>query len=187
MPLINRLKVISDADMDWIHSATLKILKETGVVLHCEEALEICRRKGAKVNGKIVTFPAKMVNQALEDAPETFRWQARNDDHSVTVGDKKERLLFQPNGGPVFIQDLDNGRRKATLEDFRNVIKLCHASDIVSLIGSFPVDPSDVNVDDKHLYMMHEILKNTDKPVIAFETAGPKIKQMLIKQKIEQG
>jgi trimethylamine--corrinoid protein Co-methyltransferase len=165
--------------MDWIHSASLKILKETGVVLHCEEALEICKRKGAKVNGKIAYFPPKMVNQALEDAPETFRWQARNDDHSVTVGDKNERLLFQPNGGPVFIQDLDNGRRKATLEDFGNVIKLCHASDVVSLIGSFPVDPSDVGIDDKHLYMLHEILKNTDKPVIAFETSGPKIRQML--------
>jgi trimethylamine--corrinoid protein Co-methyltransferase len=120
-----------------------------------------------------------MVSQALEDAPETFRWQARNDAYSVTVGDKKERLLFQPNGGPVFIQDLDNGRRKATLEDFAKVTKLCHASDVVSLIGSFPVDPSDVSIDDKHLYMLYEILKNTDKPVIAFETSGPKIRQLL--------
>jgi trimethylamine--corrinoid protein Co-methyltransferase len=179
MPLINRLKVISKKDMDWIHAASLKILEETGVVFHSEEALEICKRKGAKVNGKIAYFPPKMVSQALEYAPESFRWRARNNARSVTVGDKKERLLFQPNGGPIFIQDLENGRRKATLEDFANIIKLCHASDVVSLVGSFPVDPSDVNIDDKHLYMMHEILRNTDKPVIAFENSGPKIRQML--------
>jgi trimethylamine--corrinoid protein Co-methyltransferase len=165
--------------MDWIHAASLKVLEETGVVFHSTEALDICMRKGAKVNGRIAHFPPKMVSQALEDAPETFRWQARNDAYSVTVGDKKERLLFQPNGGPVFIQDLDNGRRKATLEDFAKVTKLCHASDVVSLIGSFPVDPSDVSIDDKHLYMLYEILKNTDKPVIAFETSGPKIRQLL--------
>ncbi len=179
MPLINRLKVISKKDMDWIHAASLKILEETGVVFHSEEALEICKKRGGKVNGRIAYLPPKMVSQALEYAPETFRWRARNDAYSVTVGDKKERLLFQPNGGPIFIQDLDNGRRKATLEDFANTIKLCHASDVVSLIGSFPVDPSDVNLDDKHLYMMYEILRNTDKPVIAFETSGPKISQML--------
>ena len=179
MALINRLKVISKSDMDWIHAASLKILEETGVVFHSQEALELCKRKGAKVNGKIAYFSPQMVSQALETAPETFSWQARNDAYSVRVGDKKERLLFQPNGGPIFIQDLDKGRRKATLEDFANTIKLCHASDVVSLIGSFPVDPGDVNPEDKYLYMMHEILRNTDKPVIAFETSGPKIKHML--------
>ncbi len=179
MALMNRLKVISDDDMNWIHEASLKILEETGVVFHSEEALAICKKQGAKVNGKTVYFPKKLVGQALENAPETFMWQARNDAYSVTVGDKQEKLLFQPNGGPVYIQDLDKGRRAATLEDFANIIKLCHASDIVSLVGSFPVDPSDVNQDEKHLYMMYEILKNTDKPVIAFETSGSKISQML--------
>ena len=117
MPLINTLKVISKKDMDWIHAASLKILEETGVVFHGEEALEICKRRGAKVNEKIAYFPPKMVSQALEYAPETFRWRARKDANSVTVGDKKERLLFQPNAGPVFIQDLDKGRRAASLEE----------------------------------------------------------------------
>jgi trimethylamine--corrinoid protein Co-methyltransferase len=178
VPLINRLKVISKKDMDWIHAASLKIFEQTGVVFHSEEALEICKRKGAKVNGKIAYFPPKIVSQALEYAPETFRWRARKDANSVTVGDKKERLLFQPNAGPVFIQDIDKGRRPAMLEDFANIIKLCQASDVVSLIGSFPVDPSDVNQDYKHLYMMYEILKNTDKPLIGFETSGSKIRQL---------
>jgi trimethylamine--corrinoid protein Co-methyltransferase len=175
----SRLNVISKADMDWIHAASLKILAETGIVFHSEEALTICRNHGAKVNGKTVCFPKKLVRQVLASAPKTFRWKARNDDHSVTVGDPEEKLLLQPNGGPVFIQDLDHGRRTATLEDFANIIKLCQASDIVSLIGSFPVDPGDVNPDQKHLHMMHEILKNTDKPLIGFETDGPKVLQML--------
>jgi trimethylamine--corrinoid protein Co-methyltransferase len=179
MPLNNKLEVISNKDMDWIHGASLKILEETGVVFHSDEALAICKKHGAKVKGKTVFLPPKMVRQALETSPETFRWRARNDANSVTVGDKNEQLLFQPSGGPVFIQDLDKGRREASLEDFANIIKLCHASDIVSLIGSFPVDPSDVSLEKKHLYMMYEILRNTNKPVIAIQTSGSKIKQML--------
>ena len=187
MALMNTLKAISEDDMDWIHGASLKILEETGVVFHSEEALAICKKHGAKVNGQTVYFPKTMVNQALEASPETFRWQARNDLHSVTVGDKNEKLLLQPNGGPVFIQDLDRGRRPAALEDFANIIKICQARDEVGLVGSFPVEPGDVGQEEKHLHMMYETLKNTDKPVIAFETSGVKARHMLDMVEIAMG
>jgi trimethylamine--corrinoid protein Co-methyltransferase len=187
MRMQSRLNVISKPDMQWIHAASLKILAETGIVFHSEEALAICKNHGAKIDGKTVCFPEKLVRQILESSPETFRWKARNDDQSVTVGDPQEKLLLQPNGGPVFIQDLDNGRRTATIEDFANIIKLCQASDIVSLVGSFPVDPGDVKPDEKHLYMVYEILKNTDKPLIGFEADGPKIRQAFDMVEIAMG
>jgi trimethylamine--corrinoid protein Co-methyltransferase len=165
--------------MEWIHEASLKILAETGIVFHSQEALTICKNHGASINGKTVFFPKKLIRQVIESAPQTFRWKAQNEDQSVTVGDPEEKLLLQPNSGPVFIQDLDHGRRTATIEDFANIIKLCQASDIVNLVGSFPVDPADLSPDQKHLYMMYEILKNTDKPLIGFETDGPKARQAL--------
>jgi len=187
MARTSRLKVITDEDMSWIHEASLKILQDTGVIYHNDEALDIFKKHGAKVGGKTVFFHKNMVREALKSAPQTFRWRARNDAKSVTVGDQNEKLLLQPNGGPVFVQDLDKGRRKGTLEDFANIIKLCHASDIVSLIGSFPVEPSDVKQNEKHLYMMYEILKNTDKPVIAFQFSSPKDRQILDMVEIAMG
>ena len=187
MALINTLKAISEEEMEWIHGASLKILEETGVVFHSAEALAIFKKHGAKVNGKTVYFPKKMVNQALKTSPETYRWRARNDEHSVTVGDKKEKLLLQPNGGPVFIQDFDMGRRPATLEDFGNIIKICQASDEVSLVGSFPVEPGEIRQEEKHLNMMYTTLKNTDKPVIAIEAGGVKVRQMLDMVEIAMG
>ncbi|NNL76529.1 MAG: trimethylamine--corrinoid methyltransferase, partial [Desulfobacterales bacterium] len=187
MRMKSKLEVIAKSEMTWIHDASLKILAETGVVFHSEEALAIFKKHGAKVNGKTVCIPPQMVKQALESAPKTFRWKARNDEHSVTVGDPEEKLLLQPNSGPVFIQDLDAGRRTATLKDFANIIKLCQASKIVSLVGAFPVDPLDVNSDKKHLYMMHAILKHTDKPLIGFETDGPKVRQTLEMVEIAMG
>ena len=150
MRLKSRLNVISETDMEWIHEASLKILAETGIVFHSKAALTICRDHGAKVSGKTVCFPKELIRRALESAPETFHWKARNDEQSVTVGDPEEKLLLQPNSGPVFIQDLDHGRRTATIEDFANIIKLCQASDIVSLVGAFPVDPGHLNPDKKH-------------------------------------
>jgi trimethylamine--corrinoid protein Co-methyltransferase len=187
MARTNRLTVISNADMDWIHAASLKILRETGIVFNSAEALSIFKNHGARVDGKTVYLPKDMVTRALESAPRSFKWCARNDTRSVTVGDQNESLLLQPNGGPVFVQDLERGRREGTREDFANIIRICQQSEIVNLIGSFPVEAADLAPDEKHLYLVYEVLKNTDKPVIAFQSSTPKIKQILDMVEIAMG
>ncbi|MDA8228528.1 MAG: trimethylamine methyltransferase family protein [Desulfitobacterium hafniense] len=165
MTLKTRLEVLTKEDFNRVHETSLKILRETGVVFHSEEVLKIFQKHGAKVENKTVYIPRELVDQALAAAPSTFRMKSRNEKHSVTVG---EGFLIQPNVGPVYIQDLDRGRREATLEDYANIQKLCQASDVIHLVGTIPVDPSDIKVAEKHLYMMYEVLKNTDKPIIGF-------------------
>ncbi len=176
MALKSKLEVLSQEDLVRVHEASLKILRETGVVLLSDEALDIFRTHGAKIANKTVFITEAMVAKALETAPKSFRMQARNDCHSVTVG---EGMLVQPNVGPVYIQDLDQGRRKATLEDYANIQKLCQASPVVDLVGSIPVDPSDVAPKDKYHAMMYEILKNTDKPNIGFCADAQEVREQL--------
>jgi trimethylamine--corrinoid protein Co-methyltransferase len=187
MAMMNRLKVISDNDMAWIHDASLKIMEETGVVFNSDDALAIFKKHGAKVDAKTVFFPKDLVRKALDSAPAIFKWRARDTDKSVTVGDPQEKLLIQPNGGPVFVQDLEKGRRKGTREDFANIIKICQASDIVNLVGSSPADPSDVEPDKKHVYMIYEILKHSDKPIIGFQSDRTRINHILDMVEIAMG
>jgi len=165
MPLNHSLEVISNDRFEEIHHASLKILGETGVQFHSEQALEMFRKNGAKVDGKTVFITEKMVADALASCPEKFTWTARNPARTVTVG---EGFLVQPNVGPVFVQDQAGGRRKATLRDYTDVMKICQGAEHIHLNGSLPVDPSDVDSEKKHLHMMYEILKNTDKPIIGF-------------------
>ncbi len=87
----------------------------------------------------------------------------------------------------VDIQDLDKGRRPALLEDFANIQKLCQASDLVNIVGSAPVDPHDVKPDEKHLYVMYEILKNTDKPAMGYCVHRLQAGQMLDMVEIAMG
>jgi len=174
--LKTKLEVLSKDDLLRVHEATLKILRETGVVFHSEEALSIFKKHGARVENKTVFISREMVDQALSTAPKTFRMRARNDKYSLTVG---EGFLVQPNVGPVYIQDLDRGRREATLEDYANIQKLCQASDVVDLVGTIPVDPSDVDTNDKFLMMMYEALKNSDKPVIGFCANTQQVREQL--------
>ena len=172
MPLHNRLEYITQDQYESIHRASLKVLAETGVQFHSEDALEMFKAAGAKVDGTTVFITEAMVDQALSSCPQTFEWTARNPEHSVTVG---EGFLVQPNVGPVFIMDQDKGRRKAVLEDYSNVMKLCQAAEHIDLNGTIPIDPHDVEGEAKHLYMMQEILKNTDKPIIGFCFDKPKV------------
>ncbi|WP_407310142.1 trimethylamine methyltransferase family protein [Desulfosporosinus sp. SB140] len=176
MVLKTKLEVLTREDLTKVHEASLKILRETGVRFLNEEALDVFRKHGARVDNKTVYITSSMVNQALSTAPKTFRMVGRNEHHAITVG---EGFLIQPNVGPVFIQDIDRGRREATLEDYANIQKLCQASDIVDLVGTIPVDPSNVPIMDKHLYMMYEILRNSDKPIIGFCASSKQAREQL--------
>jgi len=160
-----------------IHDASLKILQETGVVFHSDLALEIFKQHGARVEGQRVYLSPEMVENALQQCPHQFTWEARDPQYTVTVGDGS--LLIQPNVGPVYVQDIERGRRQATLEDYANIIKLCHASSEVQLNGGIPVDPQDVPVNKKHLHIMYQILKNTTKPVLGTCTDRETVKTML--------
>jgi trimethylamine--corrinoid protein Co-methyltransferase len=176
MALPNRLKIVSDLDLSRVHEASLKVLKETGVVFHCEEALKIFKTHGAKVDGKIVYFPEKMVESALESCPSTFIWRARNSSKSITVG---EGFLIQPMSGSVYVEDLDSGRRLGNLKDFSNIAKIHHASDVTKFVGGNWGDLFDVKDSERHLYAISEILKSTDKPIFSYSTHGHKARQML--------
>ncbi|CAA7603425.1 trimethylamine-corrinoid protein Co-methyltransferase [Acididesulfobacillus acetoxydans] len=184
MALNSRLEVLKKEDFARVHEASLKILRETGARFLCDEALEVFKKHGARVVGKTVFFTEKMIEQALATAPKTFRMRARNEDNSITVG---EGFLIQPNVGPVYIQNLDQGRRKATLADYANIQKLCQASDVVHLVGTIPVDPSDVPRGDKYLTMMYETLKYTDKPVIGFTTNAKQAREQLDMVELSMG
>lgn len=176
MALRSRLEFIGKEDYTRIHEASLKILAETGVAFHDDEALELFKKHGAKVDGHVVYITGQMVEKALETAPKKFKWAARNHQQSVVVG---ESFIQQPNVGPVYVQDIENGRRLGTLKDYANIQKLCQASDVINLVGSIPVAPSDVANEDRHLHMMYEMIKNTDKPLIGMCTEGFQAKHQL--------
>jgi trimethylamine--corrinoid protein Co-methyltransferase len=165
MPL-SRLKVLPEEYLSRVHEASLKILWETGVVFESDEAVQVFKAHGAKVDGHLVRIPAAIVEESLAMCPKRFRWWGVDESHSVILGGNQDRTAISPNMGPVYIQDLDRGRRRGTLEDFANLIKLCEDSDVVNVVGAIPVEPGDVAVRDRHLMMTYMLLKHTVKPLI---------------------
>jgi trimethylamine--corrinoid protein Co-methyltransferase len=164
MPVNYKIEVITQEDCIKVHEASLKILQETGVEFHGEEALKIFKEHGAKVEGKTVYFPRKLVEDSLKKCPSKFKLRARNDKRSVIVG---EGLLVHPPGGEIFITDMDNGRRNGTINDFVNLQKLFQACDDIDIAGYEPIGPQDIEQRFRGVHMAYESIKNSDKPLLA--------------------
>ena len=178
MSFFMKLKIVSSDDLYRIHESTIAALQQTGVLFHSDEAIEIFKKHGAKIDGRVVRIPRQMLEQALEVAPNSFRWHARNPLASIKVGDDQSRTHVMLDHGPVFIQDIDNERRPGKMADLINLYKLGQASEVANVIGQIPVDPGDVTGDSKNLQIMYQLLRNTDKPLMGWPESRKNIQRM---------
>ena len=63
--------------------------------------------------------------------------------------------VFAPVYGPPFVRDLDGNRRYATIEDFRNFVKLAYMAPSIHHSGGTVCEPVDVPVNKRHLDMVY--------------------------------
>jgi trimethylamine--corrinoid protein Co-methyltransferase len=124
---------------------------------------------GADVQGDRVRFPKGLVRSLIKTAPGEFVQYARNPARSVTVGGSS--TIFVPVYGPPFIRNLDDGRRYATIEDFRNFVKLAYMSPSLHHSGGTVCEPVDIPVAKRHLDMVYSHIRYSDKPFMGSVTA----------------
>ncbi len=188
MAKASQFRVLTEEEAQKVHEASVQILEETGVIYNSEEVLDIFKKNGAKVEGETVYIPKKMVEKSLESAPADFKLWARNEDNSISIGKEEDSVAIQPNVGPVFVQDRNEGRREGTLDDLVNIYQICQASDMVDLIGSMPVEPNDIPEEVRHLDIMYSLLKHTDKPLVGMVRGKKEQDQMfkMVKMAIDK-
>ena len=146
------------------------ILKEIGIEFRGdEEALTLFRDAGATVIGERVHFDTGHARALCSSAPATFRMEGRDPASSITLGG--DDTVFMPAYGPPFVSDLDKGRRYATIEDFRNIVKLTYATPWLNHSGGTVCEPVDLPVNKRHLDMVYAHLRWSTKPFMGAVTA----------------
>lgn len=163
--MFRRMSGFSDAEINKIHNASMEILRDIGVVFHDPEALEIFRKNGFQIQGKIVFFKEKQIMERLSTAPSRFVVHARNPEKDVPIGGKDFALL--PGWGAPFIIDEHGEQRNALMEDYINFCKLVHTSEYLDMMGYLMVMPSDISSNISHLDMFLANLLHTDKATMA--------------------
>ena len=164
-------EILNEEGLQQIEANAETILSEIGIEFRDDdEALAIWRDAGAQVDGNRVRFDPGMCRSIIQDnAPTHYTQHARNPARSVIIGGK--HTVLAPAYGPPFICDLDNGRRYATIEDFRNLVKLAYLSPHLHHSGGTVCEPVDLPVNKRHLDMIYAHMRYSDKPFMGSVTA----------------
>ncbi|WP_439500840.1 trimethylamine methyltransferase family protein [Aminobacter ciceronei] len=156
-------KLISDDELESIHLASLRVLREIGVdVLH-DEARRIMKAHGADVRDgtERVRFDSDMILELISHAPAEFTLHARNPAHNVRFGGNN--LVISQMASAPNCSDLDRGRRPGNQADYRNFLKLAQMHNILQTTGGYPVEPVDIHPSIRHLECIRDLATLTDK------------------------
>ncbi|MEM8498016.1 MAG: trimethylamine methyltransferase family protein [Pseudomonadota bacterium] len=156
------LDLMTPAQLEKMHDATMRILENKGIEFRDDESAELWRAAGATVNGHHIRIPRELLMQLISTVPSSYTMHARNPERTVKLGDG--HTCFVPAYGSPMIIDMDGKRRNATLEDFNNFAKLAYMAPAMHMTGGVLVEPMDVPVPKRHLHMMYSLLKYSDKP-----------------------
>lgn len=168
----NRLPVLTKEQLNRVHSLSLQVLREKGVMFYSERALIYFKKhehSGVHIDGQCVKFSPSFVEKCIAQSPSGFLWQARNNDHSIYVGEGQEaKVHVMQNHGPVSVQERNGTLRNGTMQDVINFYKLGQTSKVSTIVGQVSVDPSELTGTDKQMRITHQLLKHTDKPLLSF-------------------
>jgi trimethylamine--corrinoid protein Co-methyltransferase len=166
------LNALSDDELEEIHLATLEVLQDTGVQVHCDEALDVFDGGGAIVDRKTKTvkIPPYVVEDAITSAPSTVLLAGRNPKYDLVL--QARRVGFMNFGVGVLVEDPYSGEiREATKQDLANTALACDAMD--NLDGYIIATTArDVPVKAIDMHEAEAFLSNTSKHCMHGELEG---------------
>jgi trimethylamine--corrinoid protein Co-methyltransferase len=178
-------RILSDDQIETIHRQSLQVLEKIGMDILYPEAREILARAGALVDGERVRIGRDIVEQALTTPPAEFTIHARNPAHDVRIGGRW--IAFAPVGGPPNCSDLDRGRRPGTAEDNANFMKLCQFFNCIHTVGDGSVDALDIHASVRHLEVMRNKARISDKFPFVYSTGRARLLDSLEIVRLSRG
>ena len=163
-------EILNNEGVELIHAKSMEILKEVGVDFYLDEAQGILKEHGVEMKGDTAFFEPGLIEEYVAKAPDHFTQLARNPDNNLLVG--TNRMIYAPVYGPPYVQDMERGRREATLEDFQNFVKLAYLSPYIHHSGGTVVEPTDSPDQTRHLDMLMSHIKYSDKAFMGSVMSG---------------
>jgi trimethylamine--corrinoid protein Co-methyltransferase len=96
-------------------------------------------------------------------------------------------MVFAPAYGSPFVRNLEEGRRYATIEDFKNFAMLTYMSAELHHAGGTLCEPVDLPVNKRHFDMVYSHIKFSDKPFMGSVTAPQRAQDTVDMAKIVFG
>ncbi len=163
-------EILDAESLEIIEDNAETVLEEIGVrFVDNAPALKRWKQAGADVDGDRVRIPRGLARSLSASAPREFTQHARNPERNVVIGGRG--LVLAPVYGPPFVRTLEGGRRYATIDDFRALVRLAYMSKWLHHSGGTLCEPTDVAVNKRHLDMLLAHMTLSDKPFMGSVTA----------------
>ena len=134
-----RFSLLQPADIERIHELSLKVLEETGMILHYPPARELLRLGGASVDEERqrARIPRSLVEGALASAPRQVTVYSQDDPEKACLPALDGERYARTTTGLNWILDRDaTGRRPVTAQDVVNWTRVIQALPNIHLAGS---------------------------------------------------
>jgi len=159
------LEIFTKDQLYLIHSASLRVLQETGVAVYEEEARQLLLNAGCSASGRVIRIPEHLVSEALRSAPKSITLSGRGKEKILKLEDR--RVHFGLGSNTTNVLDLKTGeRRSARKRDIEEAARLADAllniDFVMSLCSALDAQKG---VEDRH--EIEAMLLNTEKPIIA--------------------
>lgn len=158
------VRVLSEEGTKSLHSASLEILEETGVEMQDPQARELLLEAGARESGDRITIPARLVDEAIENAPS--RIPIHDQTGELTMPLELGRVYFGSGSDTTFTMDIETGeRRRSKASDAETLARLAHELKNFDFVMSM-ANPSDVPEDELYLHAFMGMLRGSTKPIV---------------------
>jgi len=170
--IMGEFTLLSQNDIESIHSASLHLLEKTGLAVKNSAALQLLENAGCGIESNRVRFPTDLVESCLSKVPKSFRLYTRERDRYLTVGGNE--VIFNPGSSASDFLDSETGEiRRGTSRDLVRLIELADALPYMDAVST-AVITSDVPESISDLFRLYLVLKHSDKPIVtgAFTKEG---------------
>lgn len=163
--MINTKKysILTEDQIDEIHARSVEILETTGVWVRSDQGVEILTEAGCDTsNPKSIKIPAKLIERAIQNIPETIDVYDRNGNPAMQLC--PENSYFGTGADCPNIYDLETGQRRASLKDDMTLLArfadaLPHMDFIMPTFVANDVPP-----EKRHAVQYEAVLVNSVKP-----------------------
>lgn len=155
---------LSDAEIQYVHDASLEILEETGLLVRNEKARERFAEHGCKVDhaSEIVRLPAAVVEKYRVLVPPTITLRGRDPDFDLTFP-RKLPVVATASSAPDIVDPVSGITRRARSDDIARIAHLVNQLPGFDLF-SISTLADDAPKDQFSLSRFYPALKNCVKP-----------------------
>jgi len=177
---------LSPEGMEAIHDGAMRILEEIGIEFLNEEALDLFKQAGCKVDGQTVYLDRHWVMEMIAHAPPDFTVTPRNPDRVLHVGGNT--ILFGNVSSPPNYWDMELGRKvPGTRAQTRNLLKLTQHFNCIHFAGGYPVEAVDLHASIRHLEILYDKLTLCDKAMHAYSLGKERVEDVMEMVRISGG